>query len=253
MMAEKELSLQSFYEQLELKNSPGIKIIKPKFGKQIPDNVLISILQKIKLIPENSLIIVNDHDRSTPTAKIVKLLRSAGILTKPTNFVIATGTHKFPDYIDPINFTGAIEGDKVIIHDCDDEEKLIYLGETKNGTEVAVNKLLMESDDIFTINSVEPHYFAGFTGGIKSLIPGLASRKTIEKNHSLAIKPESRILKTDRNPLYEDLWEGGTLMGSLQKIQSIQIVNHNEQIFHMSIETLQNAFNQAKRESFKIY
>jgi len=252
-MAEIELSLQTFYKRLKLINFPGIKIIKPKFGKKIPDYELISILQKLKPIPENSLIIVNDHDRSTPTAKIVNLLRSAGILTKPTNFIIATGTHKFPDFIDPIKFTGAKDGDKVIIHDCDDEEKVIYLGKTKNGTEVAVNKVLLEFDHIITINSVEPHYFAGFTGGIKSLIPGLASRKTIEKNHRLAIKPESRILKTDSNPLYEDLWEAGTLLGSLQKIQSIQIVNHNEEIFHMSVGTLQNAFNQAKNQSFKIY
>ncbi len=252
-MVERELSLQTFYKKLKLINFPGIKIIKPNFGKQIPDNKLISILQKIKPIQENSLIIVNDHDRSTPTAKIVNLLRSAGILTKPINFVIATGTHKFPNYIDPIKFTGARDGDKVIIHDCNDEEKLIYLGKTKNGTEVSVNKLLLEAENIITINSVEPHYFAGFTGGIKSIIPGLASRKTIEKNHSLAIKPESCILETDGNTLYEDLWEGGNLLKSLQKIHSIQIINHNEQIFHMSVGTLQNAFNKARNQSFKIY
>ncbi len=252
-MAEKELSLHSFYKGLNLKNSSGIKIIKPKFGKQIPDNELISTLQKLEPIQENSLIIVNDHDRSTPTAEIVDLLRRAGILTKPANFIIATGTHKFPDIINPIKFVGAKNGDKVIIHDCDDDEKLIYLGETKNGTEVAVNKILLESDYIITINSVEPHYFAGFTGGIKSLIPGLASRKTIEKNHSLAIKPESCILKRVSNPLFEDLWEGGKLLKSLQKIQSIQLVNHNEQIFHMSVGTLQNAFNKARNQSFKIY
>jgi len=252
-MAEKELSLHSFYKGLKLKNSPEIKIIKPNFGKQIPDNKLISILQKIKPVRENSLIIVNDHDRSTPTAKIVNLLRSAGILIKPTKFVIATGTHNFPDFINPIQFTGAIDGDKVIIHDCDNKEKLIYLGKTKNGTKVALNKLLLDAEDILSINSVEPHYFAGFTGGIKSIIPGLASRKTIEKNHSLAIKPKSRILETEDNPLQKDLWEAGSLLKSLRKIQSIQIVNHNEQIFHMSVGTLQNAFNQAKNQSFKIY
>ena len=118
---------------------------------------------------------------------------------------------------------------------------------------VSVNKLLLEAEDIITINSVEPHYFAGFTGGIKSIIPGLASRKTIEKNHSLAIKPESGVIETDNNPLHGDLWEGGYLLKSLQKIQSIQIVNYNEQIIHMSVGTLQNAFNQAKIQSFKIY
>ena len=252
-MAEKELSVQSFYKRLDIKNSPGIKIIQPKFGKQIPDNELISTLQNLKPIRANSLIIVNDHDRSTPTAKIVNLLRNAGILKKPTKFIIATGTHKFPNDIDLVRFTGAKGDDQVLIHDCDDAEKLISLGETKYGTKVAVNKILLESDDIITINSVEPHYFAGFTGGIKSLIPGLASRKTIEKNHSLAIKPESCILKTDSNPLHRDLWEGGNLLRSLQKIQSIQVVNHDEQIFHMSVGSLQNSFNQAKNQSFKIY
>jgi nickel-dependent lactate racemase len=252
-MAEKELSLHSFYKRLELKNSPRIKIIKPKFGKQIPDNELISALQKLKPLQVNSLIIVNDHDRSTPTAKIVNLLRKAGILIKPTKFIIATGTHKFPSNIDPIQFTGAKSGDEVLIHDCDDDERHISLGRTKHGTKVVINKLLLESDNIIAINSVEPHYFAGFTGGIKSIIPGLASRKTIEKNHSLAIKPESCILNTDSNPLFRDLWEGGALLKSLPKIQSIQVVNHDEEIFHMSIGTLQNAFNQAKNQSFKIY
>ena len=252
-MAEKELSLHLFYKRLKLKKFLGIKIIKPKFGNQISDKELITTLQKLEPIQENSLFVVNDHDRSTPTAKIINLLRSARILTKPVNFIIATGTHKFPDFIDPIKFVGAKNGDKVIIHYCDDDEKLIYLGETKNGTEVAVNKILLESDYIITINSVEPHYFAGFTGGIKSLIPGLASRKTIEKNHSLAIKPESCILKRVSNPLFEDLWEGGKLLKSLQKIQSIQLVNKNERIFHMSIGTLQNAFNKARNQSSKIY
>ncbi|QEE15932.1 lactate racemase domain-containing protein [Promethearchaeum syntrophicum] len=252
-MSEKELSVQSFYKRLDLKNSPRIKIIRPKFGKQIPDIELISILQKLKPLQTNSLIVVNDLDRSTPTPKIVNLLRNAGILIKSAKFIIATGSHKFLTNIDPIQFTGAKSGDEVLIHDCDDDEKLIALGETEYGTKVSINKLLLESDDIITINSVEPHYFAGFTGGIKSIIPGLASRKTIEKNHSLALKPESCILKTDSNPLYRDLWEGGSLLKSLQKIQSIQVVNHDEAIFHMSVGTLQNAFNQAKNQSFKIY
>jgi len=252
-MAEKELSLHSFYKGLKLKNSPEIKIIKPNFGKQIPDNKLISILQKIKPIRENSLIIVNDHDRSTPTAKIVNLLRSAGILTKPTKFVIATGTHKFPDSINPIKFTGARDGDKVIIHDCDDEENLIYLGKTKNGTEVAVNKLLLEFDDIITINSVEPHYFAGFTGGIKSLIPGLAARNTIVQNHKWAIKPESCILHTNDNPLHRDLWEAGNLIRNLEDIQSIQLINNRNDIFHISVGSLLNSFDEAKSVSLKSY
>ena len=66
---------------------------------------------------------------------------------------------------------------------------------------------MIEAEKILTINGVEPHYFAGFTGGIKSLIPGLAAHRTVELNHRWAITSDAAILRTEGNPLFEDLWE----------------------------------------------
>ncbi|MHA1856384.1 MAG: lactate racemase domain-containing protein [Promethearchaeota archaeon] len=252
-MAEKEFSLQLFHNQLNQIFFSDIEIIKPKFKKRILDKKLIKILQKLNPIRENSLIIVNDHDRSTPTAKIINLMRTAGFISDPVTFIIATGTHKFPVSANPVKLTGAIKGDSIIIHDCDDEKNMVYLGKTPFGTEVAVNKALIEYNNILTINSVEPHYFAGFTGGIKSIIPGLASRKTVEQNHRLAIKPESSLMKTENNPLHRDLWDAGNLLNSLQNIKTIQIVNHNENILYMSVGSLEKSFIKAKKQALNIY
>ena len=62
---------------------------------------------------------------------------------------------------------------------------MTYLGKSKNGTEMYINKLVPDIGNVLVIGSVEPHYFAGYTGGRKSFLPGVASYKTIEMNHVL--------------------------------------------------------------------
>ncbi len=60
---------------------------------------------------------------------------------------------------------------------------MVYLGISSTGTEMYVNKIGVEAHKLITIGSVEPHYFAGYTGGRKSFLPGIASYRTIEQNH----------------------------------------------------------------------
>jgi len=65
-----------------------------------------------------------------------------------------------------------------------------FLGRTKNETEIYINKLCVEPNTkILVIGSVEPHYFSGWTGGRKSIFPGIAAYKTIEQNHRFALDP----------------------------------------------------------------
>jgi nickel-dependent lactate racemase len=82
---------------------------------------------------------------------------------------------------------------------------MVYLGTSKNGTEMLVNKRGVDAHKIVIISSVEPHYFAGYTGGRKSFLPGIAAHKTIEQNHKLALKQEARALALEGNPVHEDM------------------------------------------------
>ena len=82
---------------------------------------------------------------------------------------------------------------------------MVFLGNSTNGTPMWVNKAGVEADKIIIISSVEPHYFAGYTGGRKSYLPGIAGFDTIEQNHKLALAPEACALALDGNPVHEDM------------------------------------------------
>jgi nickel-dependent lactate racemase len=84
---------------------------------------------------------------------------------------------------------------------------MINLGTTRNGTPIELNKQLFKADRIIATGSVEPHYVAGFTGGRKAFLPGIASYKTIEANHRQALSPAARALALEGNPVHEDMMD----------------------------------------------
>ncbi len=140
---------------------------------------------------DNILFIVNDGTRPTPTSTILKLLGEKMDL-KSAKYIIATGVHRFPTD-EEFNF---IFGDRydelksqIIVHDAKKKEDLVYIGTTKNGTEMWINRNAYDAGSLIPIGSVEPHYFGGYTGGRKFLLPGVAGYKTIEQKHKLVLQP----------------------------------------------------------------
>ncbi|MEM3387191.1 MAG: lactate racemase domain-containing protein [Nitrososphaerales archaeon] len=89
----------------------------------------------------------------------------------------------------------------------------ILLGKTSRGVDVEVNKELLDRDTIITTSNVQPHFFAGYSGGAKAILPGCSSLKTIVANHSLAIgNPNAKELILEGNPLREDMEEAAALL-----------------------------------------
>ncbi len=176
-------------------------------------------------LQEDCLIIVNDASRATPTAKILRALHFL-LAGRRVNYIISTGTHRAPteDELKQILGTDpqSLHG-KIHIHNSLDTKSLLHIGKTTRGTEVYVNKLLAKSSNLLIIGSVEPHYFAGYTGGRKSLIPGLAGYQTIEQNHRWALSADSQPLRLEGNPVHDDLTEAVILLGE-KHIFSIQVV-----------------------------
>ena len=179
------------------------------------------------------LVVVNDGTRPTPSAEVLRVIhpylkqwakRTGGRFS----FAIATGTHRaaLPQEIDRIfgSELALIYQGAIFSHDAKDEANLVYLGSTSRGTEVWVSRLLAEANSVITINSVEPHYFAGYTGGRKSLFPGLAGYKTVWANHKLSMEPGSELLVLEGNPVHEDLQECLTLGIAGKQVYSIQLV-----------------------------
>ncbi|GAG19638.1 unnamed protein product, partial [marine sediment metagenome] len=136
------------------------------------------------------LVIINDATRPTPTSKILSYLLPVLSSHPDVKFLIATGAHRAPteeEYRFILGDTYEVFRRKVYAHDARKDGDMTYLGKSKNGTEMYINKLVPEYGNVLVIGSVEPHYFAGYTGGRKSFLPGVASYKTIEMNHKLAL------------------------------------------------------------------
>ncbi len=153
------------------------------------------------------LVIVNDATRPTPTKKILEFIFD-DLKQTDYNFIIATGAHRGPSEEEYVQIFGDYYPqvkDRIIVHDARKSEEMVYLGDSSNGTPMNVNKAGVEADKIIIISSVEPHYFAGYTGGRKSFLPGIAGYDTITANHKLALVPEAKALALEGNPVHEDM------------------------------------------------
>lgn len=175
------------------------------------------------------LFIVNDGTRPTPTAKVLETIKDE-LRKIDARFIVATGCHRAPTEEEYRFIFGPLYDElrgKVYVHDSRNEREMVYLGTSKNGTEMYVNHHGVRADKLVAISSVEPHYFGGYTGGRKSFLPGIASYKTIEQNHKYAIRPEAKSLALEGNPVHEDMVDA---LKSIEgkPIFSIQVVLDRE-------------------------
>jgi nickel-dependent lactate racemase len=104
---------------------------------------------------------------------------------------------------------------KVVNHNAFDKENLLYVGETSKNTPIWVNKIVFDADVKILTGFIEPHEFAGFTGGRKSILPGVSGIITIDKNHGpeMLNHPKARIGILDGNPINEDMVEAAKMVG----------------------------------------
>ena len=152
------------------------------------------------------LVLVNDETRPTPTGRILEFLWPE-IRFHNFQILVAGGVHQPPGEEGCRKIFGSLWGrikDRVRLHDCRQEGSMVFLGETSRGTRVVINQAIMMADRLLVIGSVEPHYFAGYTGGRKALLPGVAGYSSIVANHSLAMEPGAQPLALSGNPVHED-------------------------------------------------
>lgn len=160
------------------------------------------------------VIIASDHTRPVPSKIIIPQMLSEirkGNPNADITILIATGCHRETTKQELINKFGEeiVENEKIYIHDCDEKEKLVNIGVLPSGGQCEINKIALDADLLVAEGFIEPHFFAGFSGGRKSVLPGIAGRATVLANHCsefIAHKnARTGILKD--NPIHEDmLW-----------------------------------------------
>ena len=142
---------------------------------------------------ESILIVVSDATRATASAQIVNLLIRRliqfGVTPADITIIFATGIHRPVTGQEKVELLTPfiVQRIKTIDHDSNETTTLVSLGETPRGTPVELNRALREHSHVILTGAIGFHYFAGFSGGRKSICPGLASARTVAATHMLAL------------------------------------------------------------------
>jgi len=201
------------------------------------------------------LILVNDATRPTPTSKVLEIIQPQ-IQDIDMNFIIATGNHRGPTEEEFKFIFGDLYEryrDRIHVHDAHNDDEMVFLGTCTSGTEMYVNRLGVDAHKLIVISSVEPHYFAGYTGGRKSFLPGIAAYRTIEQNHRNAILPEARLLGLRGNPVHEDMIDALNIIQH-KEIFSIQtVLDRERRIYAASAGNIHTSFDAAIEKANEVY
>jgi len=245
-------------EQLQVRITDSAEILKPNSMKIKNKHTIIhdalahplgtSSFQRFTEKADRLLIIVNDASRPTPTSTILEYLSPLLKQHSDVQFLVATGAHRPPteeEFQFIFGKTYELFKDKIFVHDARKEEDMVYLGTSTNGTEMYINKRVQEYGNVIVIGSVEPHYFAGYTGGRKSFLPGVASYKTIEMNHKLALHENAQSLKLQGNPVHEDMIDAMKVLKDINVFSIQTVLTGDHQLYEVTAGDLLQSFDAA--------
>lgn len=205
--------------------------------------------------PEDIAIIVNDITRPTPykymLPPLLENLHEAGIKREQITFYVATGIHDPHTREQNIEVYGRelVENYRIISHDPDGD--LTYKGELSSGNKFYVNKEVDKANFIITTGVILPHYFAGFSGGRKSILPGVSGRETIEFNHSRMVNMMGSLPDIKENPVSLEMIEAARKM-NVRYILNV-VTNSNREIVKVTAGDLEEAWYEGIDASASMY
>jgi nickel-dependent lactate racemase len=231
--------LELEYSKLPLKKS---EIIDKIFSSSTDMPSLLELIDKSKKI----LFLIPDITRKSGVKHFLyELIEYINNKAVDYKIVFATGTHRRITEGEMKEILGFTIYDNfkehIVFHNPDNLDDHIYYGKTKYGTPVLLNKVFNECDLIISIASISYHYFAGFGGGRKMIIPGISATKTALNNHKLAIdekkltrNPEAKTANIKGNPVHDDIVEGVMIVSNNKELFAINtIIDEEENIIDL--------------------
>ena len=159
-----------------------------------------------------AVILCSDHTRPVPSKLLIPPLLAALRAGNPQisiTLLIATGFHRATTHQELVDKFGAdiVARERIVVHDCNDRDSLCQLGALPSGAPLVINRLAAQADLLLAEGFIEPHFFAGFSGGRKSVLPGVCGRETVLGNHCAGFiaSPHARTGVLEQNPLHRDM------------------------------------------------
>ena len=190
---------------------PGVQDEKEEIIRALNHPIGTQTLKEIVRNKKGSktVVVVNDGSRPTVTFKmlppLMEELTRCGIEDSDITILIATGTHRDvrPDEFDSLFGKEMAERYRIINHNCQDPDIMVNLGTTSQGVPIIINREYCEADIKILTGSIHPHQGAGFSGGRKSVLPGLTSLETLRLHHSYKFRsPDPAMGWLEGNPFH---------------------------------------------------
>ena len=271
-MVEVELKYgeEAIYTDISDKNFLGVIASKKNPNNDYPipnlsyENAINNPVDKScfdKLFDRNDKIsiVINDNTRITPSKEILPVLLNRldnlGIKEENIEILIAVGSHRPVTEKEMDELLGKDIVSRFVVenHDCQADD-LVDLGTTHLQTPVELNRKFVEADKRITIGDIAFHYYAGYTGGRKSILPGISSLKSIQKNHSNLIHPDAVTGNLDGNVIHVDMTQAAE-KAKVDFCVSV-VLDSNKEIVEIATGNIFSSFETCVKkvdELFKVY
>jgi len=220
------------------------RLIRDAMNNPIGSKRLSEIAHK----DDSVAIVVDDITRACPNQSmlppVLDELKKKGIEDKEIKIILALGTHRAMTMDEIRRRLGKDIADRYkVINHSQDEINLLSIGKTSRGNEVKINKHYVESKIKILMGDVNYHYYAGYGGGRKSVLPGISGFDTINFNHQMLFNPNARSGILEGNPIHEDMMEACELAAP-DFILNV-VLNHEKQIIGAFSGHWRDSFNEA--------
>ena len=197
------------------KVQPLSVLLKESFMNPVGQPLLREMIRKNK--PGDVVIVVSDRTRRIANYDrilefLVSELIDAGVQEQNMEFIVALGTHRpHSDAENREQYGSLVDDFRFTQHDC--RRDLVSLGKTSTGLDVRVSRRVQQAEFVIATGRVDFHYMAGFSGGRKSILPGIAAYDTIRNNHKKLVRNGVWIGNTEGNIIAQEMAEASSLLG----------------------------------------
>ena len=212
------LDPQLIIGELRIKDYPPLKDPAAEIQKAVRSPIQSKPLKEIVKPGQTVAFLLNDPTRIANSHVFMPLLlnelNSASVPDKDMFIMFAVGAHRSLPEQEMVQMVGPEVARRVKMYNSEarDLSQFQHVGKTSRGNDIYYNKRVVEADHIICTGSIVYHFFAGFGGGRKALLPGVAAYETICRNHALMLDPKAGMGKLKGNPVYEDQVEATEML-----------------------------------------
>ncbi|MEM4243225.1 MAG: nickel-dependent lactate racemase [Candidatus Bathyarchaeia archaeon] len=242
---------------IEPKEQAGAPDARAEIERALREPIGSKRLSEIAKPEHKVAIVVDDFTRSTPShamiLPVLAELNAAGVKDENVTVIFGCGTHRAVKPEEAASLLGeeALKHVKAISHDCKAPD-LVYVGKTKTyDNKVYLNRVFAEADVKVLLGDVGFHYYAGYGGGRKSVLPAVAGAETIQHNHAMLLHASARTGVLEGNPVHVDMTEAARL-AKVDFILNV-VTNSKDEVVKAFAGDLELAFNEAVKLVDEMY